>query len=164
MLAVPATFVNSMIRYLESKLSIAFRTRLVAYCYEKYMQNETYYRYHLLKYKKKNVPGTKIWIFYSHSSTKKLLFVNNRNISSLFINLLIFFRVGNLDSRLSNADQSLTEDVSKFCNFLAHLYSQLSKPIFDILLMTFQLFMVGREYVRILFSFLIILFERREKV
>jgi ATP-binding cassette subfamily D (ALD) protein 2 len=43
--AIPATFVNSMIRYLESKLSIAFRTKLVMHCYEKYMANETYYRY-----------------------------------------------------------------------------------------------------------------------
>jgi len=91
LMAIPATYVNSMIKYLESKLSIAFRTRLVTHCYDIYMKDEVYYR------------------------------------------------VGNLDSRLTNADQSLTEDVSKFCTFLAHLYSQLSKPIFDILLMSIQL-------------------------
>jgi ABC-type uncharacterized transport system fused permease/ATPase subunit len=50
-----------------------------------------------------------------------------------------YYRVGNLDSRLSNADQSLTEDISKFCSTLAHLHSQLSKPILDVVLMTWQL-------------------------
>jgi hypothetical protein len=35
-IAVPATYINSMIMYLESKLSIAFRTRLVKYVYEMY--------------------------------------------------------------------------------------------------------------------------------
>lgn len=44
MIAVPATYINSMIMYLESKLSIAFRTRLVKYVYEMYMRDETYYR------------------------------------------------------------------------------------------------------------------------
>lgn len=96
MIAVPATYINSMIMYLESKLSIAFRTRLVKYVYEMYMKDETYYR------------------------------------------------VGNLDSRLSNPDQCLTEDVSMFCNDLAHLYSHLSKPMLDVVLMTTQLIMLSQ--------------------
>lgn len=95
--AIPATYVNSMIKYLESKLAIAFRTRLVDYSYKLYMENESYYR------------------------------------------------VGNLDSRLSNADQCLTEDVSKFCNFLAHLYSQISKPILDVALISYQFFLASRK-------------------
>lgn len=32
-IAIPAVYINSMIRYLESKLSIAFRTRLVEHVY-----------------------------------------------------------------------------------------------------------------------------------
>ena len=83
--------------YLESKLSIAFRTRLVDYLYTQYMRQQTYYR------------------------------------------------VDNLDGRLSNPDQCLTEDVAHFCSELAHIYSQISKPIFDIILMSAQLYMLARS-------------------
>lgn len=93
-LSVPAVYTNSMIKYLEDKLAIAFRTRMSDHLYQKYMESETYYR------------------------------------------------VGNLDSRLTNADQCLTEDVSKFSSHLASLYSQLSKPMFDVVLMVVQLWVL----------------------
>lgn len=44
-----------------------------------------------------------------------------------------YYQMTNLDNRIANADQLLTQDVEKFCDCVAELYSNLSKvsdPIF----------------------------------
>lgn len=43
-IAIPATFTNSMIKYLQSKLAISFRTRLTDHIHQKYLESKTYYK------------------------------------------------------------------------------------------------------------------------
>jgi ATP-binding cassette subfamily D (ALD) long-chain fatty acid import protein len=44
-LAIPSVYTNSMIKFLQSKLSISFRTRLTRYCHDLYLdKNNTFYK------------------------------------------------------------------------------------------------------------------------
>nr|CAB3219637.1 ATP-binding cassette sub-family D member 3-like [Phallusia mammillata] len=50
-----------------------------------------------------------------------------------------YYKMSNIDNRISNADQLLTQDVEKFCNSLVELYSNLSKPLLDIVIYIYGL-------------------------
>lgn len=92
LLAIPSTYTNSMIRYLQSKLAIGFRTHMTRYVHDLYLNS-------------------------------------NAN----------FYRIINLDARLDGADQFICTDVSKFCETLSSLYSNVSKPTLDLIIFNYQL-------------------------
>uniref|UniRef100_A0A8C2SUQ0 ATP-binding cassette sub-family D member 3 n=1 Tax=Coturnix japonica TaxID=93934 RepID=A0A8C2SUQ0_COTJA len=44
-----------------------------------------------------------------------------------YLKAYTYYKMGNLDNRIANPDQLLTQDVEKFCNSVVDLYSNLSK-------------------------------------
>jgi ATP-binding cassette subfamily D (ALD) protein 3 len=56
-----------------------------------------------------------------------------------YLSGMIFYQLSNLDSRISNPDQRLTADVDKWSHSLCHIYSNLTKPILDIVLFSRKL-------------------------
>ncbi|KAI9184034.1 ATP-binding cassette long-chain fatty acid transporter pxa2 [Blastocladiella emersonii ATCC 22665] len=90
-IALPATYTNAMLGYLQSKISLAFRTRLTDHVTTQYLTTAT------------------------------------------------FYRVTNLDDRVSSPAQLITVDIPKFCNSVAELWSSLAKPILDICIYNYQL-------------------------
>ena len=77
-----------------------------------------------------------VWQIHEVSCTNLLLlsFRSSTEILSNFVDIVMsfdsnftFYKMSNLDNRISNADQLLTQDVEKFCSTLTDLYSNLSK-------------------------------------
>jgi ATP-binding cassette subfamily D (ALD) long-chain fatty acid import protein len=83
LIAVPATFTNSMLAYHQAELSLRYRSRLTEYIHDQYLSK------------------------------------------------LTFYGISALDDRIKNADQLIAVDVTKFSTNLAELYSNLAKPILD---------------------------------
>lgn len=64
---------------------------------------------------------------------------------------MTFYKVANLDDRIKNADQLITQDISKFCDSVSALYANLTKPVLDMALNNWQLVQnVGVEGVFIM--------------
>lgn len=91
LVAVPATFTNSMLQYHQCKLALSYRSRLTNHIHQKYLDNMT------------------------------------------------FYTLSALDDRIKNADQLITVDVSRFSNSLAELYSNLAKPMLDMVIYNYSL-------------------------
>ncbi|GMF33765.1 unnamed protein product [Phytophthora fragariaefolia] len=51
-----------------------------------------------------------------------------------YLTRAVYYKVSNLDNRVSNVDQLLTVDVERFSNSVNELYSNLSKPLLDMVI------------------------------
>ncbi|KAF7310570.1 Adrenoleukodystrophy protein [Mycena chlorophos] len=110
LVAIPATATNSYITFIQSKLAIAYRTRLTDEVLGRYLGDAA------------EGPEGKI-----------------------------YYKLSNLDDRIVNADQMITNDIQKFSVHLAAIYSNLAKPCLDVILYNFQLSQnVGAEGLIIL--------------
>ncbi|KAI9139562.1 ABC transporter transmembrane region 2-domain-containing protein [Paraphysoderma sedebokerense] len=63
-----------------------------------------------------------------------------------YLNGITFYKITNIDNRIQNADQLLTQDIDKFADSLSHLYSDIAKPLVDIFLFAYKLGQaIGRD-------------------
>ncbi|KAH8717135.1 ABC transporter transmembrane region 2 [Phaeosphaeriaceae sp. PMI808] len=60
-------------------------------------------------------------------------------IHNKYLSQMTFYTLSALDDRIKNADQLITVDIAKFSNSLAELYSNLAKPILDIIIYNYSL-------------------------
>ncbi|KAG0005292.1 ATP-binding cassette sub- D member 3 [Modicella reniformis] len=56
-----------------------------------------------------------------------------------YLDGITFYKISNIDNRIQNADQLLTQDIDKFADNLSHLYSDIAKPLVDIVLFAYKL-------------------------
>lgn len=91
MYAVPASFINSYLDYINKKIALRLRSRLSYYFHDSYIKGK------------------------------------------------FFYQVTNIDARIPNPDQRMTEDLEKWSNAVSNLYSNFSKPLLDIILFSRKL-------------------------
>ncbi|GFT28626.1 ATP-binding cassette sub-family D member 3 [Nephila pilipes] len=66
----------------------------------------------------------------------KLLFRSRltKHLYTKYLSGITYYKMSNIDNRISNPDQLLTQDVDKFCGSVTDLYSNISKPLLDIII------------------------------
>lgn len=70
---------------------------------------------------------------------------------------LTYYKMNNLDNRITNADQLITQDVEKFCNSITELYSNLSKPLLDVVIYMVKLTdTIGARGPMVMLSYLLV--------
>ncbi|ODQ67448.1 hypothetical protein NADFUDRAFT_81921 [Nadsonia fulvescens var. elongata DSM 6958] len=121
LIAIPASYTNGMIRFLESKISISFRTRLTRYVHDLYIDsNQTYYKL-------------------SHIESNSEPEVSDETSSVDQGSPVTTSSLNNTESTSSQADQLITADLIKFCDSVAKLFSNLGKPTVDFIVFSSQL-------------------------
>ncbi|KAH8100490.1 adrenoleukodystrophy protein [Cristinia sonorae] len=111
LVAIPATWTNSWLSYVQNKLALAYRTRLTEEVTRQYLGDG-----------EETENGGKV-----------------------------YYKLANLDDRIKNPDQMITHDIQRFATHLAAIYSNLAKPVLDVILYNYQLSQnVGAEGLIIL--------------
>lgn len=93
------------------------------------------FMFHLRRFFAVMLPVSCVNCLLKYGHTELTLRFRNRLTKHLYAHYLkgfIYYKVSNLDNRISNADQLLTVDVERFSNSVADLYSNISKPLLDI--------------------------------
>lgn len=93
-----------------------------------------------------------LWLFSIPASTvNSALDYFNKNLTMLFrrrltehfnkkyLDKMIYYQICNLDNRIKNPDQRLTQDIEKWATSLSNLYSNFSKPLLDIVMLSRKL-------------------------
>ncbi|CED83847.1 probable peroxisomal half abc transporter [Phaffia rhodozyma] len=124
-LALPSTYTNAMIHYLQSKLALAFRTRLTRYVHDLYLNDkQNYYKFCMGL---GVPPGMDSSINTNINEGRTLLGRKRKPLEE-----------GGAESG-GGADQFITTDVAMFCDTLAALYGNVCKPMLDLIIFTAQL-------------------------
>lgn len=61
------------------------------------------------------------------------------HFNNKYLDKMIYYQICNLDNRIKNPDQRLTQDIEKWASSLSNLYSNFSKPLLDIILFSKKL-------------------------
>jgi len=112
LVAVPATYTNSMLEYLQSELSLAYRTRSAHPFNPLTRAHGSLTKHALNMYLDAPASG-------ADSDAAK--------------GEQLFYKLANLDDRIKNADQYLTVDIQQFSTKLAEIYSNIAKPVLDVM-------------------------------
>ncbi|AET38142.1 ATP-binding cassette long-chain fatty acid transporter PXA1 Ecym_2410 [Eremothecium cymbalariae DBVPG len=96
LIAFPASYTNSAIKFIQRRLSLSFRTNLTRYIHDMYLDHR------LVFYK----------LMYDHDAHKNVI---------------------------ANVDNSIANDINKFCDAVTNLFANMAKPVIDLVFFSFYL-------------------------
>ncbi|XP_015930768.1 ATP-binding cassette sub-family D member 3 [Parasteatoda tepidariorum] len=80
-----------------------------------------------------------------------------KHLYDKYLSGITYYKMSNIDNRIANPDQLLTQDVDKFCNSVVELYSNISKPLLDIIIFVQRLSSdIGAEGPSLMIAYLIL--------
>ena len=88
------------------------------------------------------LPGSFINSSLSYLTKKLALCLRERlssNMNERLLDSMNYYKITNLDNRISNPDQRLTQDIEKWAISVSNLFNNLTKPLLDILMFSRKL-------------------------